>query len=436
MPSTHTVSVRRLPVDTEALGYFRFGKLAGGVILTNEVGQWQHVTEDTFHDLLAGRIDAEHEAYQDLATRGFMRDAVDLEAMADHMRRRKRSVGMGPSLHCIDLGGAEAPLRVEVAKQVLDHVMLSTSAQLTFRVDGRSGHIAADTLAFIVQYATEKNRYEGKTLTYELEVQSAELAADVLDVVTSKGFNIRLHVDLGASPAGLDALKTAMANHRKAGHVELVVHVHEATEDASALLKMAEQVGAPSIHAVPGPNVSVDAFRRTYRAILHDLTHSDAGVTERGAATMLVRATQTDDPAGDIPRSPSSVGTATFAYDVNGCIFPSLDAARAAADGDDLFLIGRVGEISYKETVSHATVRALTMASLLECLPGFQDRWSTPFCGVDPVASYLEHGDMFVNASTSRSAACQHAAAETVFEMLVTGSGDAHARLLGFADPA
>ena len=103
MIDTHTVSLPRRPVDAEKLGYFRFGALADGVILTTEHGRWHHLPPHTFRDLLAGRVEPGHAEYDALAAKGFLRDQLALDDMAAAIRNRRRYVGVGPVAHQIQL---------------------------------------------------------------------------------------------------------------------------------------------------------------------------------------------------------------------------------------------------------------------------------------------------------------------------------------------
>ena len=98
MIDTHTVSLPRRPVDAEKLGYFRFGALADGVILTTEHGRWHHLPPHTFRDLLAGRVEPGHAEYDALAAKGFLRDQLALDDMAAAIRNRRggeNGVGRG-----------------------------------------------------------------------------------------------------------------------------------------------------------------------------------------------------------------------------------------------------------------------------------------------------------------------------------------------------
>ena len=88
-----------------------------------------------------------------------------------------------------------------------------------------------------------------------------------------------------------------------------------------------------------------------------------------------------------------------------------------------MFLLGQVGTTSYREHVGHPTVRALALASLLECLPAYQHHWTTPYVGLDPVQNFASTGDLFPQRPTSKASSAADAMVTALFERLtVEGS--------------
>ena len=113
------------------------------------------------------------------------------------------------------------------------------------------------------------------------------------------------------------------------------------------------------------------------------------------ASTLLRNAPSTNPNR----RSPGGVGLNSHAYDTQGRIFPNAQAARLGEQGQ--LQIGVAGETSVQDTLNHPTLKTLAMASILDCMPGFQEHWATPFLSVDPVASYADTGDLFEKFPTS-----------------------------------
>jgi hypothetical protein len=443
---THTVSLPRRPVDAEKLGYFRFGALAGGIILTTDHGRWHHLSEADFRALLAGSLEPGHAEYDALAAKGFLRDQLALDDMAAAIRSRRRYVGVGPVLHTLQLANAAGErLSVETGKDVLDHVMLSTSHALELQLVAPAGTWDGDLLMFLLQYGTEKNRYEGKTITWKLVTDLANLPEKADAWLVDKRVVVRARFD---GPAGLHDAQRAWsgaAEHATVSANIARLHALAATRNRDELRVEADVVvgAANAPHPEQVAQALVDAGVR--KAVLQprlqgegaiDLAawsafadgfigacaaHTRAGHTlvDVHTATVLTRALRAEPGAAVAWRSPSAAGLGQLVYDVHGHIFPSEAALRMHADGDDMFLLGKAGVLSYKDCVAHPTLRTLAVASTIESLPGFADHWAAPFCGVDPTSAFAATGDLFARTTSPADVAAQLAAVGVVFQRLV-----------------
>jgi hypothetical protein len=448
-------------VDAEKLGFFRFGNLGDGVIVTNDCGQWHHLDTAGFQALLDGKVDAEHADYDDLAAKGFIRDAMDLDALAESLRARKRFVGLGPCLHVIQLSDAAGPLSVETAKDIVDHLMLSTSRDLELRLIAGQAPVDADLLKFIVQYTTEKNRYEGKSIQYTLVSDLTGIDQATATWLVTKRFGVKtvlagdaaaqdsLGKALGGAPhadvlAGIATLHSAAdAKNRTGWRVQAEVPIGTTNiGDASALLASLTASGVGRIRIQPvfsGEHaVSVDAFRDFYQSLLTAMI--EAGRTgdplpEDHTVALLHRILRSEASNDVSIRSPSAQGTGQMVYDTSGRLFPSDHARRMFADDeDDMFLLGTAGITSYKDSVSHPTVRALALSSLVEAMPGFHNHWSAPFVGVDPIRSFARTGDLFTRVHDSPEHATQVAMIEALFGVLLAEDTESTGILEGLLD--
>ncbi|MGB0640544.1 MAG: hypothetical protein ACPGTU_14495, partial [Myxococcota bacterium] len=96
--SLRTIHLDSPAVIPDALGYFRFGDVDNWKVLTNDAGEWHALKTEDFHLLLKGELDEEHAEYTSLQRKGFIRADLDLEALADKVRRKKQWMGQGPHL--------------------------------------------------------------------------------------------------------------------------------------------------------------------------------------------------------------------------------------------------------------------------------------------------------------------------------------------------
>ena len=101
MVQLRTISAPKKTVDAGKLGFFRYGKINDKMILTNDAGEWHFLTQDDFDVFLKGDLPKDHEDYDTLVEKGFIRDGWDVENTALKVRRKKAFVGQGPHLHIV-----------------------------------------------------------------------------------------------------------------------------------------------------------------------------------------------------------------------------------------------------------------------------------------------------------------------------------------------
>jgi hypothetical protein len=440
----HTLSIPRANVDAERLGYLRFGPLSDGVLLTNDLGRWHHLSLTDFHALVGGSLGPEHSAWTALTTKGFLRADLSLEDAAQTLRARKRFVGVGPQRHTVFLDGPSGRLDVAMGREVLDHVMLSTSHAVELRLVAGSTH-DADLLSFLHQYGTEKNRYEGKQIAWTYVHNLADLAESADAWLIEKRVNVHTtflgpadlhdaladtlgaarHETLVATIARLRAAATAKRRGEwtvsadvpvTASHVGRAADVLDALRAAGiASFSLRPQFTGEGAIELAGWTSFYADFLRAYLADL------EAGGTllETRTHTWLTRALRAE-PGTDVDgRAPSSAGAGHLVYDSNGDIYPSLAGRAVGLDGDAMFLLGRAGVLSYKDCTAHPTIKALTLASIPEALPGFQHHWATPFLGLDPTEAYASAGDLFPRSSETTGVLADIACLTAIFGALI-----------------
>ncbi len=440
----HTLSIPRANVDAERLGYLRFGAVAGGMLLTNDLGRWHHLSTDDFHAFVGGSLGPEHTAWTALTTKGFVRADLSLEDAAQTLRARKRFVGVGPQRHTIFLDGPTGRLDVATARDILDHIMLSTSHAVEIRLVAGASH-DADLLSFLHQYGTEKNRYEGKQMSWTYVHDLANLPTEADAWLVDKRVNVQttflgpadLHDALAKAfgAADFETLSTTVARLRAAatakrrGEWAVTADVPVTAAHAGRAAELVDALRAAGITTFTlrpklqgDAAIHSDAWASFYADFLSAyLADVEAGgnLLETRTHTWLTRALRAE-PGIDVDgRAPTSAGAGHLVYASNGDIYPSLAARRTGLEGDDMFLLGRAGVLSYKDCTAHPTLKALTLASIAEALPGFQHHWATPFLGLDPTEAYDASGDLFPRAAETAPVLADLAALQAIFTALV-----------------
>src|SRR5262249_1738571 len=82
-------------------GFFRYGRVGQKMLVTNDAGHWHFLSDADFATFLRGGIEKGHPEFERLQKKGFLRDGLDVDALAEQIRRKKRFVGQGPHLHIV-----------------------------------------------------------------------------------------------------------------------------------------------------------------------------------------------------------------------------------------------------------------------------------------------------------------------------------------------
>ena len=102
-----------------------------------------------------------------------------------------------------------------------------------------------------------------------------------------------------------------------------------------------------------------------------------------------------DDPNFLDVRSPGGAGIGQLAYSFDGKIFTSDEGRMLYATGDSFFELGDVRTTTYRQLMTHPTVRSLTLASNLNGQPDCVNCTYNPYCGMVPEQAYRTQGSIF-----------------------------------------
>lgn len=441
-----SVTLSQPEVATDSLGFFRWGRIAGRVLLTNDAGEWAFLTEEEFDDLLGGRVADGHARFQEFQGKGFIRDGLDLDALATKVSLRNRHVRRGPHVHVVTLtlrrseanGEAvdpfDADMTTETAERVVHMALDGPSPAMTFELQGQGGEplLNFEVLRHLVEFAQSHNKQTtGKTLRFillsnftamteeiaEWLIANDVLVSTVLDGPAAVHDENRKH--LGGCPHA-DVVRWIEFFHRRyseLGRDPKQWHVGGQAITTKRTLEAGRQVvdeyverGMPAIHLAPLDRSRVDAetwaklgftpaeYLDFYRNTLdYVLEQNRRGVDlAEGLAAIIATKILTSDDAGIVDiQSPYGAGTGQIAYNVDGRVFPCDEARIVDAMGDSIFELGRVENLNTLGVVRHPTVRAIAAASLLDAQPMCANCWNKPYCGFSPVRNFIAQGDLF-----------------------------------------
>ncbi len=432
-------------VATDRLGFFRWGRIAGKVLLTTDGGDWAFLTEPEFVQLLAGEVTEDHPRFAELQRGGFLRTGLDVDALANRLARRVGHVARGPELHVVTMSrraaghaAAAAPgpstLSRATAERIVEVALQSRSPSVSFalQADGGEPLLDADGVRHFVEFARATNaRAAGKTLGFTLVTNLSAMTAEAAEWSIANEVAIRTWLDGPAEVHDWNRSYTVAGAHadvvrwiewfdrryRELGLNPDLWHVDARLTTTRRTLSAWREVvdeyvarGMRSITLRPLGPLGFDAD--TWRTIgytaeeylafydrmfgyLLERNRSGARLVERTAADFLNGILPSGDPGVREIRSPCAAGTSELAYDVDGRVFPGDEARRVDACGDPMFALGNVRDLTIGEVVRHPTARAIAAASLLDAQPMCADCWNKPFCGFSPVSTYVRQGDLF-----------------------------------------
>ena len=469
---TGYVSLLKRPVGGVPLVPIRMREVGGEVLLTNPWGDWLFVTHDELAVLTSGKLDEGSTLHGKLVDRNFLRDAVDADALAERMLRKKRFLDAGPNLHiliatlrcnqtCVychasraDMSETSTDMSLETADKIVDFVFESTSPRLTIEFQGGEPLANFPVVKHVIERAKEKNADESKTLEFTLVSNLSLLDEEKLDYLVSNKVQICTSIDGPASIHDKQRVLPGGSSHGEAvrwirrinqryeqmGLDPVLYHVEALITTTRAALAVPKEIvdtyvdlGCRAIFLRPvdpfgfasqtGKTVDYerDAFLDFYRAALShilDLNKGGTQVLERFAAIFLTKILADDDPNFLDIRSPCGAGIGQLAYNHDGKIFTCDEGRMVHQMGDSFFQIGDVEKTRYRQVMLGDTVRSLAVASNLDAQPDCVNCVYNPYCGVCPVHNYATQGSIFGRMRESSWCAVHKGIQDYLFDLL------------------
>jgi His-Xaa-Ser system radical SAM maturase HxsB len=458
-----------------ALGFFRWGRVADKLLLTNDAGEWELLGESEFSDLLTGHVQAGHPRFLDFQRKGFLLEGLNLDALAASVAQRTRHMRRGVHLHVVTVTRrrsaaseagvvepGEADMSPATAEKIVDLALQSNTPSVTFEIQGEAGEplFNFEVLRHLVEYAVSRSkRAAGKTLTFKLLSNFTGMTEEIADWLIANDVLIRTTFD---GPAGVhDRNRKWTRGSTYADVVRWIEHFHSAYEKlgrdralwhVDTLTLTTRQTmeawrdvvdehvarGLRSICLVPLRSGRFDAetwaaegytaeqYTDFYRRVLDyivELNRRGVELSERLASIVLTKILTAEDPGAVDLQSPCGDGIAQLAYDIEGRVFPCDEARVVHAAGDSMFEIGHVGNLTVGDVARHPTIRTIAAASLLDAQPMCAGCWNKPFCGFSPVHDFVEQGTLF--GQRPRCFECKEhmAVSRKLFELLADGDG-------------
>jgi len=457
-------------IDPVKTGFFRFRKVAGKTLITNDVGRHALLSEEEFLRFLSGELLEDEPLHKRLGADGFIRDRMDFDALAGMWAKRHSFLWSGTALHvvvvtlrcnhrCLYCHASSVPMSnrstdmtEETARRVVDRIFESPNSAITIEFQGGEPLANWPVVRFIVDYARRKNRKAGKSLWLNLVTNLSLMDAEKLDWLLRRGVNFCTSLDGpaelhdrnrpfsgGESHAAVSRWFKEIAERtkRRAFRIDALLTVtRRSLKKPREIVDAYLAVGARGVFLRPlnpyGMAVATwrtigyepEEFLAFYREALDRILEVGRERTlkrpfvEQSAHLFLAKIMTDSDPNYLDLRSPCGAGIGQMAYDWDGAVYTCDEGRMIARMGDDTFRIGRVGEGTYAESAGHPAVRALAVASCLDNQPVCTDCAYKPYCGVCPVQCYKEQGDIMGRMPANARCKISRGILDTLFERL------------------
>lgn len=434
--------------STTFAGFFRFRVVDGFYVITNAQGDFVLLTPAEFRAFAEGTIAPGAELYEKLKRGNFIRAEFDVPMAVERLKRRKRFLGGGPNLHmlvvtlrcnetCVychasraDMDAVHTDMSPETAERAVDLILQTPSPYVTIEFQGGEPLVNFSVVKHAIEYAREKNRTIGKflefTLVSNLALMDEEKLSFLLDhkvqICTSIDGPEHLHdkqrklIASSAFKAAVHWIKRINDAYVARGldpslyHVEaLLTTTREALTRGRDIVDTYASLGCRALflrpvdpfgfmertgHRVEYPRAEFLKFYRDTTDYIIERNYAGVQILERYAAIFLTKILTGEDPNFLDIRNPAGAGLSALAYNYDGLVFAGDEARMLHETGDDSFLLGRLGELTWRQLASHPTVRALVLSSNLDGRPDCVNCAYNPYCGVCPVHSYKTQGSM------------------------------------------
>ncbi len=338
-------------------------------------------------------------------------------------------------------------MSIETARKVVDTIFCTPSSVITIEFQGGEPLVNWPVVKFIIEYARKKNQSAGKnlfiTLVTNLSLLTEErykfLVKNKIIFCTSLDGPKELHNKNRPWPGGdsyratvswIKKIRERQKKDKDLYYISALLTVSKfSLNQAKKIIDTYVKYGFSGIHLRPLSflglsgtmrdriGYSAGDFLKYWRETMDyiiSLNLKNKTFQERGSKIMLQKIFIDQDPGFLDLRSPCGAGIGQMLYNYNGKVY-TCDEGRMI--GDDTFLIGNVNQNSYKEMISHDTVKSMCVASLLDNLPCDNCVYK-PYCGVCPVLNYALYGNVFNSLPNNEKCQLQQGMLDYLFGKL------------------
>ena len=414
------------------------------------------LTQRDFQRFVDGQIKKKDPIYVELVNKGFVGvNKKSLVEQAAGYLSLHRSVTQGPALFIFVLTlrcnhrcvyCQVTPERPKAKGFDMDESTARRAVDLIFRTPSPSIHIEFQggepvlnwsTLVFIVKYAQMLNQDRKRVLKISLVTNLTLLDEEKVKFLLANRISIscsfdgpakvhnknRIYLEKGASHTEVSKhirkIQKAIVQQRKATSAEFVdvltailtVSKHSLPfykEIVDEYMKMGFNsifIRPLSLYGLakktlPIVGYNIEEFFDFYRKALDYILKLNLGgkfFIERNAYYVLAKIINGTDPCFTELISPCGAGIEQMAINYDGRIFTCDEGRMVSRMGYDNFQIGNVHENdgNFNQLIDNSVTKTMCLASCLDNHVSCSDCVYKPYCGICPLANFLDYGTIF-----------------------------------------
>lgn len=423
------------------INYFNFEKRNGKYLITNDLGKYQFISEETFQELINNKITEENPEKTALIENGFFYETSTesfIKKNSPWIHSMKGYCLCGTALHifavtnkcnlnCIycqahsQSSSLNCSMTKETGRKAIDFALQSPNKSLTFEFQGGEPLLNFDVIKDMIDYSKTVNK--DKQIEYTIVTNLIYLTEDKLQYLLDNGVHICTSLD---GPQNVHDNNRPCCNG--SGSYNLVIekinslkcrgiNINAIQTTTNFSLKHPKEIidqylgiGINNIFLRPltplgmadsswkNVGYTSEEFMKFYTEAFNyimDLNLNGTYFSELHASYFLKKIFYNYSDNYMELRSPCGAGVGQMSYYHDGNVYTCDEGRMLSEMGDNSFLLGNVTCDSFNDAVTSPICTAVCKASIVESLPKCSQCVYQPYCGVCPVVNYASTNSLY-----------------------------------------
>lgn len=440
------------------LNNIRMKKLRDKYLVTVDSGGWVVLDKEEYRSVL--RYELSDELFHILEEKGIIITENNMQVIINDTKRRLGFLFNGVSLHIIvptlrcnqkciychssakKCDDKRYDMDKNTAKKILEFIFQTPAKTITIEFQGGEPTLNFETFKYIVTEAKKMNEDFKKIVHFELVSNLTLMNEEMVDFIKKEGVDMcasldgnkevhdynRPFEDGNGTYDNVTCSRNLLKNKHKIRVPSLMVTTRKSlsmhkeiideyvkNEESDFQIKSINKLGFAEAtwKKVGYSKEDFIEFWKRCADYLIEKNKKGSKIRSRYINLILIKILSKRDPSFLDFRSPCGIGIGQLAYNYNGDIY-CCDEGR----NFDMFRLGNVKDHSYPEVISSEKTMQLVSSSLNDNFLCDNCVYK-PFCGICPVISYAEQGNMIAKLGSFSKCHLQKEEFDYVFDKLI-----------------